>query len=218
VLLDYARDLIGAGVTAKRHQVVLKDLRVACSLRKSALERAEIAGAKMGKGPPVAAAKDKDKSLKTMTVAELGAAAAKEKGEHLKAVLTELGTRKGDQVIATLGIIAGKDDKDTAQLAKTLLVEQLSNVSGPELKTWLKSGPAAVRAAAAQVIGNKGYRYIDELIAALGDADEGVRQAARAALVKFAESLVDHGPVVGASPKEREQAAQRWRMYWQKKQ
>jgi hypothetical protein len=214
VLLGYARDCIGAGVTAKRHQVVLKDLRLACTLRKAALERIEIAGGKSGSGDTGGT---KDKSPKTMTVTQLAAAAGKEKGELLKNVLIELGTRKGDQVIYTLGIIAAREDKEAAQLAKSLLIEQLSAVSGADLKSWLKSGAPPVRAAAALVIGNKGYLYIDELIAALADPDETVRQAARAALVKLADSVVDHGPVVGASPTERDQAAQRWRIYWQKK-
>jgi hypothetical protein len=216
VLLDYARDSIGAGVTAKRHQVVLKDLRLACSLRKAALERAEIAGGKSGT-VDTAGTKDKDKSLKTMTVTQLAATAGKEKGESLKKVLIELGTRKGDQVIHVLGIIAAKEDKEASQLAKSLLIEQMSAVSGADLKSWLKSAAPAVRATAALVIGNKGYLYIDELIAALSDPDETVRQAARAALVKLADGVVDHGPVVGASPTERDQAAERWRKYWQKK-
>jgi hypothetical protein len=217
-LLEFARDNIGAGVTAKRHQVVLKDLRLACALRKSALQRADLAGGKGGTGGSGSPAPPKEKTLKTMTLSELTAAAGKEKGEALQKVLIELATRKGDQVILTLGIVAGKDDKEAAQLARTLLIEQLTNAAAADLKTWLKSGSPLVRAAAAQVIGDKGYRFINELIAALNDPEEAVRQAARAALVKLASNDVDHGPVVGAAPTEREQAAQRWRMYWQKKQ
>jgi hypothetical protein len=219
VLLSYARDLIGAGVTAKRHQVVLKDLRLACSLRKSALERIELAGGnKGGTGGSPPPKEMKEKTLQTMTVAQLAGAAAKEKGELLQKVLVELATRKSDQVFFTLGLVAAKEDKEAAKLARSLLIELLGAAPAAELKSWLKSGTPAVRAAAAQVIGDKGYRFTDELIAALEDADEAVRQAARGALVKLASNLVDHGPVVGALPAERQQAAQRWRMHWQKKQ
>src|SRR5947209_6419880 len=42
-LLDLARETIGAGVKARRHSVVLKDLKVTCQLRKAALQRAELA-------------------------------------------------------------------------------------------------------------------------------------------------------------------------------
>lgn len=216
VMLDYARDMIGLGVTAKRHQVVLKDLRLACTLRKSALERVELAGGKQpGPGPAPA---PKEKSLQTMTVSQLATAASKEKGELLQKVLVELSSRKGDQVVYTLGQVAARDDKEAAALARSLLIEQLFSATGADLKSWLKSGSAVVRAAAAQVIGDRGFRFTDELIAALLDADENVRQAARAALVKLAGDAADHGPVMAASPAQRQEAAQRWRGHFQKKQ
>jgi hypothetical protein len=213
-LLKFAKDNIGVGVTAKRHQVVLKDLRLACTLRLSALDRADIAAGKLGGGNPPPA---KSKTLQAMTVSDLAAAASKEKGDALRLVLNELATRKGEQVILTLAVVAGKDDRDAAALAKSLLIEYLTNASGAELKQWLKSGPALVRAAAAQVIGDKGHRFIDELILALSDSDEAVRQAARAALVKLASNLADHGPAVGATPAQRQEAAERWRMHFAKK-
>src|SRR5207244_2622413 len=92
-LLDFARDLIGTGVTAKRHTVTLKDLRLACSLRRAALQRAEIAsGGAAGasaakKAPAVSASKSKEKSPKGMTVPELAVAAGKLQGDGLTAVL-----------------------------------------------------------------------------------------------------------------------------------
>ena len=219
-LLDFARDLIGTGVTAKRHTVTLKDLRLACSLRKAALQRAEIAAGK--KGPDVSASKSapksKEKSAKNMTVAELAAAAGKLTGDDLKAVLTELATRKGDQPIATLAAALGKDgDKDLQQLARTLLVEALSRQGSDDLLVWLKKGSPEVRAAAARVVGDKGYRLTDDLIAALDDSEEAVRQAARAALVQLAGNAADHGPEVGASSSQRVLAQLRWRDYWKKK-
>ncbi|HEY1375898.1 MAG TPA: hypothetical protein VGF55_03855 [Gemmataceae bacterium] len=38
-LLEYARENIGAGVTRSRHMAVIKDLKVACTVRKGQLER-----------------------------------------------------------------------------------------------------------------------------------------------------------------------------------
>src|SRR5262249_13476351 len=153
-----ARDLIGTGVTAKRHTVTLKDLRLACSLRKAALQRAEIASgvAAAKKAPAVSASKSKERSPKGMTVPELVVAVGKVQGDDLKAVLTELAGRKGDQPIATLGVVAGKDD-DAAiqQFARTLLVEALTRQSADDLKAWLKHGSPEVRAAAARVIGDR---------------------------------------------------------------
>jgi hypothetical protein len=215
-LLDITRDLIGTGVTAKRHQVVLKDLRLACTMRKAALQRAEIAAGK-GPNPDVGGGKKGEKTPKNMTTPELTGAAVKLRGEELRPILLELATRKGDQVVATLGSIAAKEDRAAQELARTLLAEVLSGQSADDLKVWLKKGSPEVRAAAARVIGDKGYKLIDELIAALADADEAVRQAAREALVKLASNQADHGPEIGASPSERTQSQQRWRDFWQKK-
>src|SRR5207245_6414162 len=135
-LLEIARDLIGTGVTAKRHTATLKDLRLACSLRRAALQRAEIAsGGAAGasaakKAPAVSASKSKEKSPKGMTVPELAVAAGKLQGDDLKAVLIELAGRKGDQAIATLGACAGKgDDLAIQQFARTLLAEALTRQS-----------------------------------------------------------------------------------------
>ena len=153
-----------------------------------------------------------------MTVAELAAAAGKLSGDDLKAVLTELATRKGDQPIATLAAALGRDaDKDLQQLARTLLVDALSRQGSDDLLVWLKKGSPEVRAAAARVVGDKGYRLTDDLIAALDDSEEAVRQAARAALVQLAGNAADHGPEVGASSSQRVLAQLRWRDYWKKK-
>jgi hypothetical protein len=215
-LLDFLRENIGADVTAKRHANVLKDLKLAALLRKSALQRAEIASNKKGGGANTKE-KEKDKTPAMMTVAELAAAANKETGAALKNTLTELATRKGDQVVQTLGIATGKGDKEMQQLAMALLVEVLSKQTPDELKAWLKKGSTAVRTAAAQAIGDKGYLLINELITALNDAEEAVRQAARAALVKLAGDMIDHGPQIGAAPTQRTEAQERWRAWWQKK-
>jgi hypothetical protein len=214
-LLDFLRENIGNDVTAKRHMNVLKDLKVACILRNGALQRADLAmGGK--KGPTVSGNKNEDKSPKKMSTGELAAAAAKEKGDALKPLLTELSGRKGDEVIQTLATVAGREDKKDKELAKTLLVEVIGKQSTDELRSSLKKGSMEVRVTAALVIGDKGYKLVEELIAALNDSEEAVRQSARGALVKLAGNAVDHGPEVGASGTQRLYSQQQWTTYWKK--
>jgi hypothetical protein len=216
-LLEFLRENIGNDVSAKRHTNVLKDLRVACMLRKGELQRIELAmGGK--KAPAVSGTKTpaKDKGPKTMTTPELVTAVGKEKGDALKPVLVELGTRSGAEVIQALAVAAGNEDGSTQKLAQSLLVEVLGRQSADELKGSLKKGGTAVRTAAARAIGDKGYKLVDELIAALNDSEETVRQAARGALVKLADSKVDHGPEAGASDSQRLYAQRQWTSYWQK--
>jgi hypothetical protein len=214
-LLEYLRENIGGGVTAKRHVNVLKDLRVGCMLRKAELQRIDIAmGGK--KAPSVSGAKNKDKAPAKMTTPELIAAAGKERGDSLKPVLVELSGRKGEEIIATLAVAVDTDDKATQQLAKSLLIEVLARQATEDLKASLQKGSTEVRVTAARAIGDKGLKLTDELIAALNDAQEPVRQAARDALVRLADQAVDYGPAEGASPAQRVSAQERWTAYWRK--
>src|SRR5437588_11888290 len=87
-LLDFARENIGAGVTARRHLGVIKDLRVACMLRKSALQRQALAaGTQAAPG---------QQSLRGLSLSELVAAAGSERGPRLKLVLVDPEQRNGD--------------------------------------------------------------------------------------------------------------------------
>src|SRR5207244_2074680 len=94
-LLDFARGMIGTGVTARRHTVMLKDLKVTCQLRKAYLQRVAL----MNKGGAGKVAGAAGKPPRSMTVAELAQAAGSERGPRLKLVLTELEKRKGPQVL-----------------------------------------------------------------------------------------------------------------------
>src|SRR5262245_44636139 len=103
-LLQFAHENIGAGVRRSRHMEVIRDLKVSCMLRKNALAR---------KGSPTA-----PKSVGTMNVTELAEAAGSERGARLKQVLTELGQRKGDDVVAALGTAAASYEGDIQSLAR----------------------------------------------------------------------------------------------------
>jgi len=80
-LLIFAKDNIGAGVTAKRHTNTLQDLQFAVLLRKSELQKR--------------AAAAKGKSLGNMSLAELEKMASSEKGGKLKSVFEEVEKRQG---------------------------------------------------------------------------------------------------------------------------
>jgi hypothetical protein len=79
-LLEFARDEIGADVGKSRHQPVLQDLRVRCSLRRSALSRRP----------------EEAKPARVMTLKELFDSSKTAQGPRLKAVLTELEQRPGN--------------------------------------------------------------------------------------------------------------------------
>src|SRR5262249_49579436 len=150
-LLDYARENIGSGVTAKRHTVVLKDLKVACLLRKSALQTAALKEKALGG----------QKQAQNMSTAELLAAAAVDRGPRLLEVLTELEKRPDPKVLPALAAAAANYDDETKKVGQTLLVRHLGRQKGDAVKKRLADDSGAVRAAAAQVAGLKGYRFQD---------------------------------------------------------
>jgi hypothetical protein len=204
-LLDFARENIGAGVTAHRHQGVIKDLRVACMLRKSTLQRRALAsGAQAGSG---------QQTLRSMTLTDLVAAAGNERGPRLKTVLVELEQRKGDSVVNALGAAAGSYEDDVRQLARKLLLRHLSRLDSAALKERLKDDRPQVRAAAARAVGAGGRRFGGELIDCLSDDDPEVRQAARQALVQLAGGT-DHGPEPNAKASARAEAVRQWQSWW----
>ncbi|MCI0456866.1 MAG: hypothetical protein L0Z62_07805 [Gemmataceae bacterium] len=201
-LLDFARENIGAGVKARRHQVVLKDLKLGCALRKSELQRRALLAKTAG-----------GKAVTTMTVAELAAAAGSERGPRLKQVLTELERRQGEQVVAALSGAAASYEKDIRQLARGLLARHLGRQGPAALKGRLKDDRPEVRTAAAQAVGEKGLALGAELIDLLSDSEQEVQQSARQALVRLSRGQ-DHGPESGASADAVASSVERWRQWW----
>lgn len=172
-LLDFARENIGAGVMQSRHMTIIKDLRVACMLRKRVVQQ-NAPRPTVGPKPP-----------RALTTDELVAAAASERGAKLKQVLTELEQRKGETVLPALAGAMASEEKDVQQLARDLLVRNLCRQTPEVVRSKLKDPTSAIRAAAAQAVGIKGWRFGDELIALLDDPEADVRQAARQALMKL---------------------------------
>ncbi|HMF17216.1 MAG TPA: hypothetical protein VKE98_08420 [Gemmataceae bacterium] len=204
-LLEYARENIGADVTAKRHINVVKDLRVSCMLRKTYVQRIQATASLPGQKP-----------LRSMSIDQLVGAAEKEKGPQLKMVLGELERRTGPKVIDTLVMAIAKPEKDIRATAESLLVRHFSRMSAAALKTKLQDERPEVRAAVLIVAAGRKLAWGSEFIDLVPDTDNRVSQAARRALVQLARGT-DFGPEVDSSPTERSAAATRWREWWSKR-
>jgi hypothetical protein len=215
-LLEFARENIGAGVTQSRHMGVLKELRVLCTLRKGALPREEnraavrtLPGSKaVGTARSTAGKSD----VRDMGVSQLIEAAGSERGVRLKAVLTELGRRRGEPVLGALGSAAATYDGEIQELARDMLTRRLSVLDAKELKDKLKDDRAEVRAAAAHVAGSKGVHLERELIPLLNDDEALVRRQAHQALVTLSKAE-DFGPLDDATEVQRSQAQAKWQSW-----
>jgi HEAT repeat protein len=200
-LLNFARESIGAEVTAKRHMNVLKDLQFGIILRRGALQRQAIAQGGV-------------KTSGSLSLADLEKAVGKETGAKLKMALAETEKRQGAKAVDILLMGARSPDAEIAKLSQGLLDKNLKHQPADVLKALLKHDRSEVRIAAAKTIGEKKLRYGAELIALLQDGDDEVRQAGRRALGQIAG--VDHGPETNASFGDREAAVARWRVWWSK--
>jgi HEAT repeat protein len=201
-LLEFGRENVGAGVTARRHLAALQDLRLTCMLRKSALQRRALAG----RGPG-------QKTPQLMSIKELAAAADSDSGPRRKAVLVELEQRPGEQVIAVLSKLAASDDDEVKQLARTLLGQHVARLSPGWLQAKLQAEQGEVRAAAARAAGSRIMPWGAELIELLNDREAVVRQAAKQALVQLARGQ-DFGPTTDGSETERAESVRQWRTWW----
>jgi HEAT repeat protein len=202
-LLAFAKDNIGAGVTAKRHLNVLEDLQFNILLRKNTLQRR----------PSTTGG---TKSAANMSLADLEKAASKERGASLKSILTEAEKRNGSKAIDILLKGLTSTDPEIAKLSQGLLSKNLLHQNTDVVKAMLKHDRRDVRIAAAQSIGSKKFPFGSELIALLQDRDDDVRQAGRQALVQISGGA-DYGPNPDASVSERQAAVEQWRA-WANKQ
>jgi hypothetical protein len=205
-LLDFARENIGSGVTARRHMNVIKDLRLGCAIRKGQLQRRYLAmGFRQGEKTPV-----------QMTVKQLVRAAGTERGLRLQGILTELEKRQGEPVLNALGAAASSYEPDVQKLARGLLSRHLGRQDAKSVREALKADQAEVRAAAARAAGARKLPLGDDLIELLNDQAGEVRQAARQALVRLSKGL-DYGPEATAGETERAEAARMWRAWWNRR-
>ncbi len=205
-LLDFCRENIGAGITKSPHLGILKDVRFTAQMRKRDVGNRPIAR-------PVDPPKP-DNPLAKVATKELASRAGSERGDKLKAVLTELEQRPGELVLPALGVATEHYESDVASHARELLVKHLGRQPVSALKEALKNDRAAVRGAAARAA-EKYPQLGEELIALLDDKEADARQAARESLVKIAKGS-DHGPARDASAADRAAAIKLWRAWWLK--
>jgi hypothetical protein len=188
-LLAFARENIGAGVTAKRHMAVVEDLRVAAMLRRAAVVRA--GGGEPPRGPLA------KKSLEEL--ADLVRAG----GKQTRSAVEELGRRTDPKVA---DILAESDDPQ----ARATLQKWIAKQPVRQMASLLKHGLAPVREIAAQQA-VKQRSLAGDLIDLLADKEEAVVQAARRSLASQAGR--DHGPEQGASATQRDESISRWRSW-----
>src|SRR5262249_13446956 len=138
-LLQFARENVGIGVTKSKHMGVIKDLRVACMIRKNQL----------AKQSTTLRTQPADNPLRNLTIKQLAEATAGEPGPRLKQAIIELERRRGDEAIAALGSAAATvSDNEMKQYARKALERSLSRLGPAALKEKLKDDRSEVRAAA----------------------------------------------------------------------
>lgn len=203
-LVSYVKENIGAGVSAKRHRGTLKDLQVACVIRRGQIG-AQAMAFKSGA----------ERSPASMTNAELSGFAAKLPPAKLPMLLAEAAKRKDPVKLDVLGVAAERTEKDVQTLARGMIRKETDAAKDAELRKLLTHSRAEVRKAAVASAEARGIAWGEPIIDRLNDDDAGVRRAAFDALVRF-----NRGTAVAAwddsSPGYRVQAAERWRA-WLKK-
>ena len=206
-LLAYAKETLGAGVKAKRHQGMLKDIQFSILLRKGEIQRRNLASGKTAPGSGV-------KLISSMTFAELSKAAG-QRGANFKDALIEIEKRQTPKAYDILLAAAADEDKEVKALGQRLLEKRIGRETPAQLKTLLKHDKTDMRVQAIQEIRQRKLRWGEELIGRLQDAEETVRQAARQALVALSKGQ-DFGPERDVSFGDRETAVRRWREWWGK--
>lgn len=201
ILLEFARDEIGASVTRTPHARVLQNLRVQLAIRKSALEDRPL----IPPGGPSA-----------MTTRDLAMAARKARGPALVGVLRELGKREEKEALQALALAAASRNAEVQELARALLDQQLGRMTLSMVKEWLVEGPLEVRRAAIRVAIDKHEELTFGVIERLTDPNPAIRAEAHQGLKKRAGDA-DFGPAPNAGRAELLDAQKRWKAWWLKK-
>lgn len=202
VLLEFARDEIGAGVTNSPHGRVLQDLRVRVLLRKNALALR----------PPLP-----PKAPSALTTAELLRAVGTLRGTQLRGILQELSKRDDKEALPGLLLAASSRDLTTQKLGREMLDQHLGRMSLSTLKEMTVHDHLEARKSAIRVIRDQHLDLVPSILERLTDADASVREEARQALIQLSEKREDFGPPAKATKEEQRQAQQRWKAWWLEK-
>lgn len=211
-LLTFAKENLGAGIQARRHLGVVRDLKFHAQLRRTVVQR-ELALAGRSQPTPVGPRPfPVDRSPASRSVEDL-LEAVERGGPERPSLVAELSRRDSPKVVPALVRFIGGTDPALAAQAENLLAERLGREGGQALAGWSRDPRPEVRAAAAAAAGKQVRPDGEILLRLLQDQDRSVQQAARRALVRLAGGN-DFGPGVGASPDQTRQAAASWRAWW----
>jgi hypothetical protein len=136
---------------------------------------------------------------------------------QLDQLLTEYKNSKG--AVFTLGLARAipRLSRDSKTKARDALAERLTRMTADTLRTMLKDADPEIRRASSLACAMKDEKKIvPDLIPLLDDSEEFVSRAAHAALKSL--SGQDFGPAKNASPKDRGQAMEAWKVWWRKQQ
>ncbi|MFO0867130.1 MAG: hypothetical protein U0744_21235 [Gemmataceae bacterium] len=133
-LVSYVKENAGAGMAAKRHLGVLKDLQIACVVRRNQIQAAGIALQTGLNRPPA-----------SMTLAELSAAVTKIPPSKVPVFLAEAEKRKDPLKLDVLAIAAERKEKDVQNLARGMLKKQLNDANDSDLRACCKHKRVEVR-------------------------------------------------------------------------
>jgi hypothetical protein len=196
ILLEYARDEIGAGIKGSAHGRILQDVRFRVTLRKNAVARLK----------PVMRAPS------ALSTPELAKAASTARGTAVRGVLQELAKRDGKAALDGLTVAAGSADKETAKLGRAMLDVHLGRMPASSLAEVLKDDRVEARLGAVRVAAARAA-MAPALIDRITDESAAVRAEARAALKKLSKGE-DFGPEADATPTQRREARRKWQRWW----
>ena len=134
-----------------------------------------------------------------------------------KPLLLEAKNGKGAKWTRGLVLTAARVDGDRRTEARDALAERLTRMTPETLKAMLKDNEFELRRAAVLACAMKEDRErIPDVIARIGDANEAVVRAARAALKSYAPPGTDYGPPAGADDAAKAKATMLWTAWHEK--
>jgi len=202
VLLEYAKDEIGAGIKGAAHARILQDLKFRVTLRKNAIARMK----------PIAPA---TREPFTLSTPELAKAISTTRGISLRGVLKELGKRDGKEALDGLTTAAGSENANVRLVAREMLDLHLGRMPASSLGEVLRDNRVEARLGAVRVAGTQD-NMVPELLDRLTDDNATVRAEVRASLKKLSKTE-DFGPEADATPAQRREAKRKWQAWWDKR-
>lgn len=198
-LVSYVKENIGAGMAAKRHLGVMKDLQTACVVRGNQIRATGIALQTGLNRPPA-----------SMSLADLSGAVSKVPAAKVPLFLAEAEKRKDPLKLDVLAIAAERKEKDVQTLARGMIKKQADDASDSDLRKMLEHKRTEIRKAALTSAESRGISWGEAIVDRTLDEDATIRRAAYDALVRFNQGTAV-APWDDSSPGHHVLAAEKWR-------